>query len=117
MTVSDGLQIRWQGQVVGCLRDTELETVDFFRSYKIRGRWVPLGGPHGEAVLGSLATSGHLEVTVDDFGPAMGVFFGPGMRTLFSLGSHEQAWLYIRDLKGPARLARLVESAKDETDA
>lgn len=93
MTGNGGrLGIVWNGELVGYLEDPDLETVDVARSYKTRGRWVPLELPATDEFLHLLKESLRLEVTVND-----GV---PGMEITFSMGLDGEAWLYAGDLIG-----------------
>jgi hypothetical protein len=72
-----------------------------FHSYKTKGRWAPHGGPATEAFLRALSTEFQVEVTVGE--PEA------GLQTLFTLGLDGDAWLYTRDLEGPARFAWMLE--------
>lgn len=95
MSGGDSLQVNRKGQLVGYIDDIEHETVELLQSYKIKGRWVPLHTPAAHAFLQELDECSHLQVTVDDLD-----------RAFFSLESPWEAWLYVRDSEGSARLAR-----------
>ena len=90
-----GLGISWNGQPVGHLQDSEVETVELPETYKIRGRWVPLEVPATAAFLDRLRECPQVEVSVD---------WAPDMRSLFSMGSEGEAWLYMRDPLGWKRI-------------
>jgi hypothetical protein len=81
-----GVGISWNGQLVGYLQQTGVETVQLPQTYKIRGQWIPCEAPATAAFLDRLRESPHVEVRVD------GLPYG---KTIFSMGLEGEAWLYI----------------------
>jgi hypothetical protein len=120
VTETPGVKVWWQGEAVGFLKELDLETVEFTSSgsrHKIRGRWRPLPGPHCEAFLNALRKFDSVEVAVNDPGLGIGPpATSPTRKTLLSLGSENEAWLYVCDQRESARPGRAVESQRFRAD-